>query len=231
MSGVELARLCHDKRIPATHTEGEHLRDDAGESPMGGTNMDDLRRGMHARYNWYASLPISGFANLWKVLTPGRAAAAQGRMGVFSSTHRLRRWDKPFSGKHCVLIARVDNTDRVWWCDPLAPQDGTYNGEWVTKAELKKYVDAITAEGGRHVVGFIRKNYVCNVADKARLYVRSDLKPTTKDVIIHPGPRTMPYKGQATAAAKKVEYVNAKGVHTGVLYYAKNAVVSSVRAL
>jgi hypothetical protein len=230
MSGVELARLCRAAKIPASHAEGERLRQAAGQRPMGGTNQYDLKRGFLRRYGWNAPTPISGFAALWRDLRPGHAATATGVMGVFAYNHRLRRWDRNFNGRHCVLIVRVDSTDRVWWCDPLAPQ-GTYNGEWVTKAELKKYVDAITRFGGRHIVAKVRSYYVCSVKDQARLYKRSDLKPTLQDIIIHPGPRTMPFKGQATSAAKKVEYVNAKGVRTGRYYFVKNANITGVRAL
>jgi hypothetical protein len=225
MSGVELARLCFSSKIPATHYEGERLRQAAGVSPSGGSNIDDLRNGIKRRYRRETSHPVSGFGNLWRVLTPGRAAVAQGRM---SAVPRLRRWST-FTGKHAVLVVRVDATDRVWWCDPLAPA-GAYAGQWVTKAELKRYVDAITAEGGRHLVANVRRNYYAMVVDGARLYVRQDLKPTAKDVIIKPGPRPMPYKGQVTLAAKKVEYVNSKGVHTGSMYYVKNAAVRSVYA-
>ncbi len=230
-AGVELARLCKNKNIPSTHTEVEHLRDDAGEDPTGGTNQDDLWRGLLRRYKWVAPTPIRGFSALWSALKPGYAASCSGVMGIFPYGHRLRRWQPSFNGLHDVLIVRVDGTDRVWWCDPLAPEGKGYQGEWVTKAELKRYVDAITAAGGKHIVAKVRNNYWCAVADGARLYVRSDLKPTAKDIIIHPGPRMMPYKGQATAAAKKVEYVNAKKVRTGRFYFAKNSAITGIRAL
>lgn len=231
MSGVELARLCRSKSIPATHYEGERLRQASGNGPSGGTNMDDLRDGLSRRYGWNTvARPISGFSALWNTLTPGKAAACQGRMGAFPYGHRLRRWQKGFAGKHCVLIVRADSLRRVWWCDPLAPE-GSYQGEWVTKDELKRYVDSLTAGGGRHLVTTVRHNYVVSVKDKARLYVRKDLVPTAKDVIISPGPRTMPWKGMVTSTSARVEYVNAKGVHTGVLYYVKTSAVYNVRAL
>jgi hypothetical protein len=229
MSGVELARLCHNSRIPATHYEGERLRQVAHVNPTGGSNSDDLVRGFALRYGWTPTT-TRGFAATWSALSHGRAAMVQGVMGVFSRSHRLRRWDVNFNGQHAVLCVRADFTDRVWWCDPLAPEGSGYQGEWVSKAELKLYVDAIQAAGGRTVYGNVRQNYVCTVADGARLYVRQDLKPTSQDILIHPGPRTMPYHFQVTAAAKKVEYVNAKGVHTGKFYFVKNAAVSSIWA-
>lgn len=231
MSGLELHRLTRNKNTAATHYEGERLRQAAGVSPRGGSNMDDLKRGIRRRYGYDTMQPFGTFATLWRLLTPGRAAAAQGRMGAFPRGHRLRRWQPGFIGKHCVLVVRCDSTDRVWWCDPLAPGGTTYQGEWVTKAELKRYVDAITAEGGRHIVANVRRNYVCSVKDGARLYVRKDLVKTSKDIIIKPGPRTMPYKGMATSTAAKVEYVNAKGVHTGAFYYVRSGYFYGVRAL
>lgn len=239
MTGVEWCRLTHSRAIPPTHFEGERLRQSSGSRPSGGTNIDDLSRGIRRRYGYNPGTSIRGFGELWRQLKPGKAAVCQGVMGVFPYGHRLRRWDRGFNGKHCVLVVRVDASDRVWWCDPLAPEgwaggpqgSAPYSGEWVTKAELKRYVDGIYAAGGRHLVGTVRHKYVVTVADNARLYVKKDLTRSRNDVIIHPGPRTMPYKGQATPSAKRVEYVNAKGVHTGVLYYVKNAVATNVRAL
>jgi hypothetical protein len=151
-------------------------------------------------------------------------------MGVFARTSRLRRHQPSFGGKHCVLVVRVDNTDRVWWCDPLAPKGTSYAGEWVTKAQLKLFVDAIWSAGGRHVVGKVRRNYYAAVKDGARLYVRSDLKPTSKDVVIKPGPRWMPYKKYVRSGVLMVEYVNAKGVHTGHNYFVKSASVAKIKA-
>jgi uncharacterized coiled-coil protein SlyX len=69
-------------------------------------------------------------------------------MSAFGPTHRLSTYDRNFDGAHAVLVARVYNEDRVWWCDPEAPL-GSYQGVWVTKAELQKFVNAFS---GSHVV-------------------------------------------------------------------------------
>ena len=153
-SGTELARLCHDPAIPATHVESEHLRDDAGVRPIGGTTIANLVKGYAVRYKWTAGLQnVSGFATLWAALTPGKAAVAQGSYVNFPIGYTLRRFEPSFTGGHAVFVARVDSQDRVWWCDPLAPQ-GTYQGQWVTKADLKKYVDSFD---GNHLVSTIIK--------------------------------------------------------------------------
>ena len=145
-SGTEFARLCRDKKIPATHAESQATRAASGKGPTGGANIGDLLKGFKARYGWTVGMRrLSGFNTLWSDLTPGRAAVCQGSMSAFGPTHRLSRWDKNFDGGHAVLIARLDSTSRVWWCDPEAPK-GSYTGEWVGKAELQRYVVAFAGE-------------------------------------------------------------------------------------
>lgn len=139
-SGLELARLCFDIGIPATHAEAELLRDASGKPPTKGANVGDLIRGVQRRYGWLTGyVEVAGFDILWATLQQGMAAAAAGRPAAFPYGHRLRRWDRNFVGLHRSLIIRLDDTDRVWWCDPLAPA-GAYRGEWMTKAELRTYV-------------------------------------------------------------------------------------------
>jgi hypothetical protein len=154
-AAVELARICWRTSIPANHVEVEKLRDVAGVRPTGGSNTYDARRGMLRRYGWGGSYPISGFSALWSALKPGYAALSQGTM-AFPFGHRLRRWSPWFNGRHAVLIARPFALDKVWWCDPLAPTGTAYRGEWVTKAELKAYVDRLTRYGGRHIFARIK---------------------------------------------------------------------------
>lgn len=147
-SGLEWYRLCHDRSKPATHAEAQAIRNAAGLPQTGGGTIADLRRGIKARYGKDIPTGITGWTTLWSALKPGTAAVVQGSMKAFGSTHRLSRWDKNFDGGHAVMCIRLDSTDRVWWCDPLAPT-GTYKGEWVTKAELQKYV---TGLAGWHLV-------------------------------------------------------------------------------
>lgn len=148
-AGVMLARICHNALIPATLTEAEHLRDVAGEDPLGGTSTADLIRGIRARYPSFTQFQhVAGFEALWAALDVGFAAAAQGSMGAFPVGHTLRRHDPGFDGAHDVLVVRLDDTDRVWWDDPLAPI-GDYRGQWVSKADLARYVRGFS---GSHLV-------------------------------------------------------------------------------
>lgn len=146
-SGVEFVRLTHDKSIPATHAEGDALRKASGDL-VGGSSIGDLRRGIKARYGYTAPAAISGFAALWRAMEPGTAAVVQGSMSAFGPSHRLSRFDPNFDGGHAIAAMRLDTTDRAWWCDPEAPA-GAYRGEWVTKAELSRFVNAFA---GQHIV-------------------------------------------------------------------------------
>lgn len=150
-SGLEWYRLTHDRSIPATHAEAQALRDASGKGPTGGSNLGDLRAGIHARYGPWVQTPISGFDSLWVALSEGTAAVVQGSMAAFGKAHRLSRFDPNFDGGHAVCVMRLDGLDRVWWCDPEAPT-GTYAGEWVTKDELRMFVATFA---GQHMVGKI----------------------------------------------------------------------------
>lgn len=146
-SSVMFARWCRNPRIPATHAEAELLRDAAGEPPLGGSNVDDLLRGLKARYGWTPPVRVNT-AGLWQKLTPGSGVVVSGKMGAFPAGHNLRRWDPGFTGGHSIFAIRVDTQDRVWWDDPLAPK-GTYQGQWVSKADLIRFA---TALGSTHLV-------------------------------------------------------------------------------
>jgi len=108
---------------------------------LGGSNIGDLQRGIRRRYGRATGAAVYGFANLWRALKPGTAAAVQGSMKAFGPKHHLSRFDPGFDGGHAVFVARVDATDRVWWCDPEGPAKG-YDGEFITKAQLKSFVTA-----------------------------------------------------------------------------------------
>ena len=150
-SGLEWYRLCYDKRVPATHAEAQLLRHASGEPDTGGSNIGDLKRGIKIRYGKATPAPLGTFNSLWAALLPGYAAVVQGSMGAFGPDHRLSRYDRNFDGGHAVMVMRLDGTDRVWWCDPEGPKTG-YEGEWVTKMELTRFV---TAFGGQHIVSKI----------------------------------------------------------------------------
>lgn len=185
-SAIEWVRLTHDDSIPPTLAEAELLRDASGEPPTGGSSADDVARGLRVRYG-LTKATIGGFSNLWSNLNVGVAALAVGSMGAFPAGHRLRRWYPSFNGGHGVLVIRLDEQDRVWWCDPLAPDTG-YNGEWAAKAELAAYVNHMP---GRHIVGPLResimqplpvsdaKAYTLTVRADAQLYL-PDMTPKVK---------------------------------------------------
>lgn len=142
----------HDGGLPDTLKYAERLRAASGEPPTGGSNAWDAQRGIKAVLG--LSVPVvTGFAALWAALTPGRAAAIAGSMGVFPDGHNLRRHLPGFEGGHSVYVARLDSSDRVWWDDPLAADNG-YSGQWVTKADLKRFVDGLP--GGGHLVRTLR---------------------------------------------------------------------------
>lgn len=156
-SGVMLARAGHRSDIPATLTEALHLCAAGHGSAGGAATAEQLQAGLKDRYNMDTRV-VGSFDALWQVLVPGTAAAAMGSMGAFSVGHPLRRWDPAFHGTHDVFIARLDDKDRVWWDDPLAPiilrgKGGTtlrYTGQWVAKADLSRFVRAYGS--ARHVV-------------------------------------------------------------------------------
>jgi len=60
------------------------------------------------------------------------------------------------------------------------------------------------------------------------LYATSALEPSPDNIQVDPG-RDMPYLGQPTSTVRIVEYVDAKGVHTGRAMFAKASEVTNVR--
>lgn len=126
------------KDVSDTLAYAEKLRDASGEPPTGGSNFGDVQRAFNK-----LGIPITLEPRTYSTfmeyrLKPGYAGVATGRMGNFPAGHRLRRWDTDFTGGHAVYIAMLaDGT--LWWCDPLAPK-GTYQGEKITKTELKTFM-------------------------------------------------------------------------------------------
>jgi hypothetical protein len=149
-SAVELVRALGNYKIPATHAEAEALRAASGEDTHSGSNPDDVRRGILRRYKLPTNPVVRGWENLRARLKVGTVASVSGNMGVFSRMHRLRRHDRDFNAGHNVVIFKLDNLPRYWWCDPLGPKEG-YNGEWVSEAELGVFVRGLAYNG--HIVG------------------------------------------------------------------------------
>lgn len=201
VSGVELLRAMGHTTIPPTLAEAEALRCAGGVGPTGGEGQDAIRLGALRRYGIALPLPLASLAALVASLAPGTVASVQGSMAAFPAGHRLRRFDPPFAGAHDVLVARPDATDRYWWCDPLAPQDGTYAGEWVTSAELAAFVSALS--GARHLVGRIVPDVVAVqhrlsiAAGVTRLYLASLTADAPPKIASY---RPVPWSGLASSA-------------------------------
>jgi hypothetical protein len=60
------------------------------------------------------------------------------------------------------------------------------------------------------------------------LYASSALEPSPDNIQVDPG-RDMPYLGQPASTDRVVEYVDAKGVHTGRAMFAKACEVTAIR--
>jgi hypothetical protein len=137
VAGVELYRFAGG-RAPALLAEAEALRNDAGVAPAGpGSNHDGLRRGMLVRYGRSFRRAIGETELL--ALGPGHAAVVSGSLGRFADGHTLRRWDTDYVGGHAVVLYRVDELPRWWWCDGLAPTDG-YSGQWVSDDQARQFM-------------------------------------------------------------------------------------------
>lgn len=136
--------------IPATHAEAEAIRQAAGQGPLGGSTLEQLARGVKARFGTLLPTPVRGASEIVLALTRGKVAMVDGRMGNFPAGHRLRRWDPAFSGGHTVYVERREDGS-LWWCDPLAPV-GTYAGEVVTDAELRTFASWMY---GQAVIGTV----------------------------------------------------------------------------
>jgi|GEM_PF-4360533 hypothetical protein len=139
-------KLAHDPgSVPATLAEAEAIRAAAG-IPAGPAGSDDLIRGCNARYGWAPTLVAPGFTALWAALQPGVCAGASGDPADAPGTPFARFVTERIG--HRVFVGRYDTTDRVWLIDPEGPADGTYHGQWATKADLALFVK----NGNSHTV-------------------------------------------------------------------------------
>lgn len=246
-SGVMLGNAAHAAAVyPSTQAEYERLRRLSGRAMTGGTNLADLEKGMRLGWGWTATRTTvhTSFASLWSQLSPGIGAVVQGSMGGFPVGHHLRRWDPRFGGPHAVYVQREDAGDRVWWMNPEAP--ASYAGEWITKAQLAAYWNAFGGTimrikiGGRAAPAPAKEEAVLtfavptepsvgHIARNVVLYTTDALDPKDpKRIIIDPA-RDMPYLGDPKPGVRLVEYVNAKGVHTGHAYFVPAASVANIR--
>jgi hypothetical protein len=221
----------HPER-PATHLEMETLRCASGRGMSGGTNLYDVKKAIADYYHGSTPAIIAGFDAIWSALTPGKVATVTGSMGAFSSGSKWRRWDPGFAGPHGALAYRVDATDRVWWCDPLAPV-GSYAGEWMPKADFRRFIDALP---GRALVGKVIPSpqedivdfkvpssaRLALIAQGAWIYDNPDCTPSAGNLQITPGPRKMPVAGVLTNGNLVIGYVDTTPTETALkVYYAK----------
>jgi hypothetical protein len=154
-SAIMWLRLVRSASIPATLREAELLRDASGEPTYGGSNMDDLKRGLARRYGFYNFTTHYSADSLWAALTPGKAAVVQGDYGDLPST--LRRWQSSYAGGHAVMVIRSDTSPYGWWDDPLAPSGIGYRGQWVHRDTIKRFANG--QAGARHIVARIFPTY------------------------------------------------------------------------
>lgn len=152
-SGVMLQNAAHAANVsPSTRHEYEALRvaggDGPAENPGDGSNLKQLVTGIQVRYRWTAARigPPGDTTDWLEVLyhlgKPGAAGVLQGSMGAFPINHALRRWDRQFDGPHATYVERLDNTARLWWMNPEAPNE--YRGEFVTLSDIRRYFEAFT---------------------------------------------------------------------------------------
>lgn len=127
------------RQPPASPAEREALRQASGAPDNAGASLDDLQRGVSARYG--LSLPVGPMPDLAS-LPDGTFLAVQGNMHVV--TDRLKKWDTAFGARpvaaHCVCVYRL--AGKLMWCDPLAPWYA-YTGEPVAAETVYRYFQAL----------------------------------------------------------------------------------------
>jgi len=129
--------------IPPTITEVNRFARAAGfpEGHQGATIEDTLPAasrlyGLTARHY--------SLTREWDVLErefrdPDTVAVVTGVMAAVPAY--LRRWSPRFTGAHAV--AGRSNVNVPIWCDPLAPRDGTYDGEPVPMGTWWRFTNAL----------------------------------------------------------------------------------------
>lgn len=145
-SGVMFARAVSCADIPTDINEVHALRKASGDL-VGGSNIDDLEKGLTQRYG-FSGKSGSGFDQFWSEFDPGYVAVLQGKFSALPAN--LRRFDPDFTGGHAVFLLRRDNALEGWWDDPLAPI-GTYDGEYVSKNILRNFYTSLP--GARWMIG------------------------------------------------------------------------------
>jgi hypothetical protein len=165
-SGLMQANAASKGKHAATLTEAQAIRSAAGLDKLVPASSTDLTRGTTARYGWAATVirAADGWPAMSAALVPGRGLTVGGHLSNFPAGHRLRRFSPNFTGGHRVYV-QVEGTATApvyWWMDPLGPNDGSYTGEPVTKAELQTF--ATGGSGGTSaplVLASVTKRVAC----------------------------------------------------------------------
>lgn len=128
-------------RHPATQAEYEALRRASGDSMVGGSNMDDIVKGMDGRYGWHGTVYAHSLDAVYSMQI-GDAGHIQGMMGRLSL--HFRRWDPAFGGAHSMYAQRLP--EGFWLKNPLAPS--TYQGEFIAKTSLIVFANGLPSGRG-----------------------------------------------------------------------------------
>lgn len=146
-----LVEVLHDAGLigdgDTTHDFAERLRAASGEPPTGGSNIDDLRRGVSAVLGITLPPTVAGTDAIIAALQTGSCALVNGSMGTFPPGSS---WDTAFAGFHSLYVARRAEGDFIR-CDPLAPEGIGYSGEPTTESDLRAFLSGFPY-GGQAVI-------------------------------------------------------------------------------
>jgi hypothetical protein len=199
MSGVEFLREAYNPAIPATHAEGDALRNASGDT--GFSNVGDFRRGVAKRYP-NITLPASktGADAIIAALRkqPGRIAMVGGRLTNMSAHYR--RFYPTFIGGHEVYVGWTGT--QLWWCDPGGPAD--YNGEPISEAQLRKFIGNYGFSALIHD-GYVKPPPVPTEDDMPTLtaYLPGQLATIKKDASIRAEPKLAGLKLRGTSSPEQ----------------------------
>lgn len=158
-SALMLANKASEGKYPATRIERELLRDASGDH-FGGSNLDDVAKGILNRYGWTLSPARPTWDALLYKLGQNCGALVTGLYSRLPD--HFTRWDRAFANKGMASghAAYVQGHDRggnyhlgpdglpedVFWCDPLGRRlpgqtaAQSYRGEWLAASDLRDFL-------------------------------------------------------------------------------------------
>ena len=174
-AALMLANKASKGQYPATRIERELLRDASGDH-FGGSNLDDVAKGIKARYGWTLNPLRPTWEQILRRLALGDGALVTGLYSRLPD--HFTRWDRPFAAKgmgsgHAAYVQGHDRGGNVhldtnglpkdvFWCDPLGRRlpgqtaAQAYRGEWMPANVLRdfllhldsdQYYTALAAQG------------------------------------------------------------------------------------